>query len=120
MNDLKLLIVEDDSFHQVVYIEAFQNAGCHLTFCSTAALAVNLASSIEPDIIYMDLDLPDGDGVQVIDEIRRQKTGGTQRVVVVTASTDEAEHQRAMDAGADSVLVKPVSQAQLLATLSYS
>ena len=71
MKDLELIIVEDNPIDQSAYIEAIQGANAHLTFCSTVSLVVSLSSLLTPDMIIVDLGLPDGVGVEAIQEIRK-------------------------------------------------
>lgn len=111
MRDLELIVVEDDPMAQTIYIDALTGTGCHASFCSTVSSALNLASTINPDVIIMDLGLPDGSGVDAIKRIT--SAGLCSNILVATASQKIAEHQAAMDAGADLVLVKPIDQDEL-------
>ena len=117
MKDLELIIVEDDPIYQGIYIEAIHGAKAHLTFCGTVSLAVSLCSLITPDVIIVDLGLPDGDGVEAIQKIRENDESASAYVIVATGSTNSDEHQRALDAGANKVLVKPIDSEDLQSTL---
>lgn len=113
MNGLEIILVEDDPISQALYIEAIHGAKAHLTFCGSVSLAVSLSSVITPDVIIVDLGLPDGDGVEVIQEIRKNDQSASAYVIVATASKKTDDHQRALDAGADALLVKPVDSKDL-------
>ena len=113
MKGLEMIIVEDDPISQALYIEAIHGAKAHLTFCGTVSLAVSLSALITPDVIIVDLGLPDGDGVEVIQDIRKNDQSASAYVIVATASKKTDDHQRALDAGADALLVKPVDSKDL-------
>ena len=117
MKGLEIILVEDDPISQALYIEAIHGAKAHLTFCGTVSLAVSLSSVITPDVIIVDLGLPDGDGVEVIQEIRKNDQSASAYVIVATASKKTEEHQRALEAGADALLVKPIDSKDLQITL---
>ena len=70
------------------------------------------ASSRQPDLLVVDLGLPDGDGVDLIRDLR---TWSTLPVIVLSARTSERDKVEALDAGADDYLVKPFSSVELLA-----
>lgn len=111
MRDLELIVVEDDPMAQTIYIDALSGTGCHASFCGTVSSALNLASTTNPDVIIMDLGLPDGSGIEAIKRITA--AGLCSNILVATASQKTSEHQAAMDAGADVVLVKPIDQDEL-------
>lgn len=117
MRDLQLVVVEDDPVYQEYYLGALQPLRCHLSFCHTLSLAVSLSEFVLPDAIIVDLFLPDGDGVKAITEILDQISAKVPYIIVVTGSTDEALHQRALKAGANKILVKPISESELISTL---
>lgn len=106
---MELIVVEDDPIQQGIYLEWLRSFDLQVSFCHTFASAVELLAVIAAQAVTVDLNLPDGDGIAVIEEIIKQD-GRTPYILVVTSSTNEAEHQRARDAGADEVLVKPISE----------
>src|SRR5262249_37900932 len=71
-------------------------------------------SSTDPDVVLLDLGLPDGDGVNVC---RRLRERSDVAIIVVTARGEEPERVLALDAGADDYLVKPFGLAELLARM---
>lgn len=123
MRDLELIIVEDDPISQSVYLDALVGTGCHTAFCGSVASAVSLSSMIFPDVVIMDLGLPDGSGVEAIANIRGTCKTPAPYILVVTASTNSAQHQAALEAGAKSIMVKPIVEGEIrriLAQLSDS
>ena len=114
MNKPLILIVEDDppirnlisvtlEAHEYRYI----NAG-------NAGTAILEATSHNPDIMLLDLGLPDMDGVEVIRKIR---SWSNMPIIVISARSDDADKIEALDAGADDYLTKPFSVDELLARL---
>ncbi len=106
--DLKIIVVEDDPLYQAVYVDAISPLQCHLSFCYTISLAVELSVLINPDVIVVDLGLPDGDGTEAITNIRQKLSKNPPFVVVVTGSENPDRHQAALEAGANKVMVKPI------------
>lgn len=109
-----ILIVEDDKpirkFMQVS-LEA-QGYKCLETEYGNEAIA--LVFSHNPDIIILDLGLPDIDGLNVIEKVRESTKA---RIIVVSARGHEREKVEALDKGADDYLTKPFSTAELLARI---
>ncbi len=81
------------------------------------ALGLSLATAAPPDLILLDLSLPDLDGYQVCRRLREEPRTQTVPVVMFTASTDLALHRQAYAAGARACIPKPVSRQTLLTTL---
>jgi DNA-binding NarL/FixJ family response regulator len=79
---------------------------------ASASDAPAIIARLEPDIAIVDLDLPGGSGIDVIDGVRRERPAA--RCVVLTALTDHAELGRAVEAGAAAVLHKSVDVTELL------
>jgi DNA-binding response OmpR family regulator len=74
-----------------------------------------MLSDAEPDLVLLDLGLPDADGLALCQQVRAQYLAVV--IVVVTARTDEADAVRALDGGADDVVLKPFRPVELLARL---
>lgn len=107
-----ILIVEDDnpiSKFIKVSLEA-QNYKCIET--NIGSNAISLVYSTNPDIIILDLGLPDMDGVDVIKQIRENTKA---KIIVVSARGREGDKVEALDMGADDYLTKPFSISELLA-----
>lgn len=117
MKNLELIIIEDNPACHTFYTKVLKGTGCQTSFCSTAGLVMSLASLIPPEVVIVDLGLPDGDGVDAIRAIRNGIQGVQPYIIVATGSEDESEHQRAMQAGADKLLIKPIDIKLLRAIL---
>jgi two-component system KDP operon response regulator KdpE len=108
----QVLIVEDDPALQSVLRTFFEANGFHVVAASVALGGIRDARLYNPDLVIVDLGLPDRDGVEVIKDIR---TWSAMPIVVLSARTVEAQRLLAFDSGADDYVVKPFSAPELLA-----
>ena len=109
-----LLVVEDDPSMRR-FLRA--SLGAHpfkVIEASTLKEAMTLAASHSPELVLLDLGLPDGEGV---DLVRRVREWSRVPIIVLSARADEADKVTALDAGADDYLTKPFSMNELLARL---
>ncbi|MCO5994296.1 response regulator transcription factor [Actinoallomurus rhizosphaericola] len=106
----QLLLIEDDVSVRTALVRALSERGHAVTTAATAMTGLQQAVDGRPDLVVLDLGLPDLDGTQVLRMLR-----GVSRVpvIVATARDDESEIVRALDAGADDYLVKPFGAGQL-------
>ena len=114
MNKPLILVVEDDfSVRNLITTTLKAHEYRHLT-APNGATAILEASSHNPDIVLLDLGLPDMDGVEVIQKIR---TWSNMPIIVISARSEDTDKIDALDAGADDYLTKPFSVEELLARL---
>lgn len=111
-NRYKLLVVEDDAAFRNLLVTLLESAGYRVITAETCALAQTLFASYIPDLILLDLGLPDKSGMVFLNALRRESPTP---VIVLSAHTDEAEKVRALDAGANDYVTKPFGTAELLA-----
>ena len=110
----KILVVEDDSAISNLIRTTLETQNYQYHTAKTGAGALLDAASYQPDIIILDLGLPDMDGVEVIQKVR----GWTNTpIIVVSARSEDQDKVDALDAGADDYLTKPFSIDELLARL---
>lgn len=120
MNDAagsRILLVEDDLAVQNLVTTALDLQGYHVEKASTGEEAIMDAASRNPDLIMLDLGLPDIDGVEVIAKIR---SWSAVPIIVISARTEDSDKIGALDAGADDYLTKPFSVEELLARVRAS
>ena len=114
MNNLLILIVEDDvAIKNLISITLKTNEYKYIT-AQNGEMAIVQCSSYNPDIILLDLGLPDMDGVEVIKKIR---SWTNTPIIVISARSEIEDKVEALDAGADDYLTKPFSIEELLAHL---
>ena len=114
MDKWKILIVEDDAPVRHLITASLSAEGYAVAVAGSAAEAVQLAATQNPDMILLDLGLPDGDGVEVIEKVRLWTETP---ILVISARDEDTDKIEALDAGADDYLTKPFSVAELLARL---
>jgi two-component system, OmpR family, KDP operon response regulator KdpE len=112
MSKPRILIVEDEADIRRFVRMALEKEGMNLFEASTAAQARIESASRKPDLVIVDLGLPDDDGKTFIRELR---TWSSAPVLVLSAREQETEKVDALDAGADDYLVKPFGVPELLA-----
>ena len=114
MNKPLILIVEDDPPIRNLISVTLEAHGYRHMIAGNAGNAILEATSHNPDIMLLDLGLPDMDGVDVIRKIR---SWSNMPIIVISARSDDADKIEALDAGADDYLTKPFSVDELLARL---
>lgn len=115
MNNKPLvLVVEDDKPICKFICVSLEAQGYACVDTQNGKTAISLISSHNPDIIIMDLGLPDIDGIEVIAKVRPFTKAA---IIVVSARGHEREKVEALDSGADDYLTKPFSVAELLARI---
>jgi DNA-binding response OmpR family regulator len=106
-----VLVVEDDPGIATQLVRGLSRGGYDVAHVTTGRDAL---SREDPDVILLDLGLPDVDGVEICRQLR-ERSGVA--IIVVTARGEEPERVLALDAGADDYLVKPFGLAELLARI---
>ena len=114
MNKPLILIVEDDRPVRNLITLALQQREYRTQTAANGVAALLAATSGNPDILILDLGLPDMDGVEII---RKVRSWSTLPIIVVSSRSDEADKIDALDAGADDYLTKPFSVDELLARI---
>jgi two-component system KDP operon response regulator KdpE len=108
----RVLIVEDDGAVARALASSIRAAGYSTGIAATAAEAIDALVAAPPDLVILDLVLPDGHGLDVC---RRMRGWTRTPVIVVSAIDGEEDTVRALDAGADDYVTKPFSVGELLA-----
>lgn len=109
-----VLVIEDEPGMRGVLRATCEAAGYRVAEAETLARGAIEARSRKPDVILLDLGLPDGDGTQLIRSIRQYSPVP---IIVISARTMEEQKVLALDSGADDYVIKPFSTAELLARL---
>ena len=111
---LRVLVVEDDREIRSLLQSSLSVEGFSVQTAVSLSEARALLQHSAPDLLILDLGLPDGDGVELVRELRRQQAVP---VIVVSARHQEAQKIELLDAGADDYLTKPFGIAELLARM---
>lgn len=114
MNKVNILVVEDDAPVRNLITTTLKAHDYKYLTAASGASAVMEASSHNPDIVLLDLGLPDMDGIEIIKKIR---SWSNMPIIVISARSEDTDKIEALDAGADDYLTKPFSVEELLARL---
>jgi DNA-binding response OmpR family regulator len=110
----RLLVVEDSAIVASALRLLFEESGYDVDVASTVKAAIATATENTPDVMLLDLTLPDGDGLTILQRLREQGCAphGT---IALTGHDDDELRDRCIDAGCVDVLLKPVPIARLVA-----
>lgn len=114
MNKPLILVVEDDPTVRNLITTTLRANHYDYEAAPNGESALLVATTGQPDIVLLDLGLPDMDGVEIIKRIR---SWSQMPIIVISARSEDADKIAALDAGADDYLTKPFSVAELLARL---
>lgn len=107
-----ILVVDDEQQIRRLVRQTLERAGYRVCEAGTLKQALVEAASARPELVVLDLGLPDGDGAAFVSAVREWSS---MPVLVLSARSDEADKISALDAGADDYLTKPFSVGELLA-----
>ena len=114
MNKFQILVVEDDSPIRNLIATTLKTHKYKYLLAQIGEEAIIQASTHDPDVVFLDLGLPDMDGVEIIKKIREWSN---MPIIVISARSEDEDKIEALDAGADDYLTKPFSVEELLARL---
>lgn len=106
-----VLLVEDSDLVRDAMRVLIESAGHRMSEASSIAEALAVGAADPADLVLLDLTLPDGDGLTLIDPLL---AAGSKRVISLTGRDDDATRRRCLDAGCIDVLVKPVPARDLV------
>ena len=111
----KVLIVDDDPFIRKLIATTLEDvAGFELLQASDGQEAIEVAEREQPEIVFLDVDMPRLDGIEACAQIRAAPATAESTIVMLTATSRTNNERRAEDAGADLFLTKPFSPLDLL------
>ena len=111
-NKYKILLVEDDENIRIMVGAMLESAGYQVIETRSCSAAITLASSHIPDLILLDLGLPDRDGMELLEFVRKHDLTP---IIVLSARSDESDKVKAFDLGANDYITKPFGAAEFLA-----
>lgn len=113
-NSATLIVIEDEAQIRRFLRTTLASEGYHVIEAETGKQGLTETATRKPDLIVLDLGLPDMDGVEVVKELR---AWSSVPIVILSARSQESDKIAALDAGADDYLVKPFGVGELLARL---
>ena len=111
-NKYKILLVEDEANIRNMISAVLDSSGYQTIQAQTCENGMMMYASYQPDLIILDLGLPDRDGLYLLDAVRRE---AMTPIIVLSARTHDADKVFALDSGANDYVTKPFSSAELLA-----
>jgi len=109
----RILIVEDSPLVTDAFSVLFTEAGYEVDIAGTVAEAVERGSEKPVDVMLLDLSLPDGDGLEILDALR-SRAALPRATIAMTGHSDAKSRRSCLEAGCADVLVKPVPISELL------
>jgi CheY-like chemotaxis protein len=119
LNPLRVLVVEDNLDTAETLRCLLAECGFHVEVAHNTKDGLKTARRLEPHIVLCDIGLPDGDGYTVGSQLRQSSCNGA-RLIAVTGHAEPIDRQRALAAGFDQHLPKPVDPATLLRELEVT
>lgn len=116
----RVLIIEDDEDVGAVFVLALQKAGYSVTLVPNVARGLAFIFQQMPDVIVVDLLLPDMNGLDLVRYVRKQKTPRRVPMLVVSSATAGYQRHQALEAGADVFLGKPLAVEELINSVAKS
>ena len=113
----QVLVVEDNERNMKLFREVLQASGYRTLEATTGERAVELVFEHRPDLVLMDIQLPDIDGVEALDRLRADDRLASVPVLALTAQAMEGDRERFLAAGFDDYLSKPVDILDFVATV---
>jgi two-component system, cell cycle response regulator DivK len=113
----RILVVEDNEMNMKLFRDVLVATGFRALEATTGGEAVDVAVEHAPDLVLMDIQLPDADGVDVLRRLRTDDRTADIPVLAVTAQAMRGDRERFLAAGFDGYLSKPVNVGELIGTV---
>ena len=113
----KILIVEDNEMNMRLFSDLLKSKGYTVFECQEGSKAVAQAKKIKPDLILMDIQMPEVDGLTATKMIRKTPGISKTKIIAVTAFAMEGDAERILAGGCDGYISKPISVAPFFKTV---
>jgi two-component system cell cycle response regulator DivK len=114
MSGERILVVEDNEKNMKLFRDVLAATGYRTLEATTGSEALDIASEQLPDLVLMDIQLPDLDGVQALQRLRAHARTATIPILALTAQAMQGDRERFLAAGFDGYLSKPVNVRELI------
>jgi signal transduction histidine kinase/CheY-like chemotaxis protein len=118
LSGLHILVAEDNPVNAMIIRKVLERAGCRVTHTEDGAKAVAAFTSEVPDLVFMDVHMPDMDGVAATRAIRALEHGTDTPIIGLTADVFEDNHRKFRESGMTEVITKPFTADKLRATIA--
>jgi len=114
----RVLIVEDSAVNQMVVVRLLETLGCRVDVAANGREAVEMVGLLPYDAIFMDCQMPEMDGFEATQEIRRREGSNLHRpIIAMTANAMQGDRERCLNAGMDDYVSKPIRKRDLTEAL---
>lgn len=114
---MRVLLIDDEQFYFKLIQKKIKESEYELEYAKSSSEGLAKISSFDPELLIVDLMLPDMDGFQILERLRRDPKFGTIPVIVITAKDELDQKLKAFELGADDYLVKPFQPEELVARM---
>ena len=114
---MRVLLIDDEQFYFKLIQKKLKESDYELEYAKSSSEGLAKISSFDPELLIVDLMLPDMDGLQILERLRRDPKFSTVPVIVITAKDQLDEKLKAFELGADDYLVKPFQPEELVARM---
>lgn len=116
--DKRILVVDDNRLIRMLIAAALRPLDCEIVEAVDGAQGIELAMQCEPDLILLDVVMPNASGFEVLTRLRDDPAGPACPIVMLTTSSRDSDIDNALDHGANGYIVKPFEHAELRETVS--
>ncbi len=113
----RILVVEDDLLNRMFYHEVLESRGYEVRLVADGALVLDEVARFRPDLITMDIQLPNISGLRLIRKLQGEEATRAIPIIAITAFAGRGEEEKALQAGARGYLAKPVTVGRLLGAM---
>jgi len=115
----KILLVEDDAELRELLRESFRAAGFSVATAGNGIDALNKTRTLSPELILLDLVLPELDGFAVCETLRRAPSMATVPIIIMTGLSSELARLAVLESGANDFVIKPVTPSELVMKMRH-
>ena len=113
----KILIVEDNEMNMRLFSDLLKSKNYEVFQCMDGKKALSLVEEIRPDLILMDIQMPEISGLEVTALIRKTPSVAKTKIIAVTAFAMKGDEQKIIDGGCDGYIAKPIAVTDFLSTV---